>query len=88
MLVQVPLKDAVPLEAGEYYHHQIIGAVVETEEGEALGTVTEVLETPAHDVFIVLGPGGEILIPAVEEVVRDIDAAAGRVVVRLLPGLR
>jgi 16S rRNA processing protein RimM len=88
MLILVSLEDAAPLEPGEYYHFQIIGASVETEDGERLGTVSEVLETRANDVFIVRGPGGDILLPAVEEVVRDVDPEAGRIIVHLLPGLR
>jgi 16S rRNA processing protein RimM len=86
-LVQVPFEDAVPLEEGEYYHFQVIGAEVVTEAGETLGQVAEVLETRANDVYVVLGPRGEVLIPAVEHVVQEIDLEAGRIVVRLLPGL-
>ena len=86
-LVQVPIEDAVPLDEGEYYDFQIIGAEVVTEEGESLGQVAEVLETQANDVYIVLGPRGEVLIPAVEHVVQEIDLEAGRIVIRPIPGL-
>ena len=73
MLVQVPTEEAVPLEEGEYYHFQIIGAAVETESGETLGRVVEVLETGANDVYVVRGPRGEVLVPAIESVVRELE---------------
>jgi len=87
MLVQVPIEEAVPLEEGEYYHFQIIGVQVETESGESLGRVVDVLETGAHDVYIVRGPRGEVLLPAVDELVLELDLESRRMVVRLLPGM-
>jgi 16S rRNA processing protein RimM len=87
MLVSIPVENAVPLDDGEFYHHQIVGLRVETIEGEGLGKVAEVLETGADDVYVVKGPLGEILLPAISEVVRDIDLDEGKMSVRLLPGL-
>jgi len=87
MLVQVPAEEAVPLEEGEYYHFQIVGVRVETEDGEWLGQVAEVLETGANDVYLVRGPRGEILLPAIVDVVLELDLEARRMVVRLLPGM-
>jgi 16S rRNA processing protein RimM len=86
-LVQVPIEDAIPLEEGEYYTYQILGAEVVTDAGEVLGRVVEVLETQANDVYVVRGPRGDVLIPAVETVVRELDLEAARIVVTLLPGL-
>ena len=87
MLVQISIEDAAPLEEGEYYHFQVIGVEVEMESGERLGRVTEVLETGANDVYVVRGPRGEVLIPAIESVVRVLDLEAGRMVVSPLPGM-
>jgi 16S rRNA processing protein RimM len=87
-LVEIALEDAIPLEEGEYYHFQLIGMQVETEEGDVLGDIVDVFTVPgANDVFVVHGSRGEILIPAIEDVVIDLDVEAGRVVIRLLPGL-
>jgi 16S rRNA processing protein RimM len=88
MFVQIPREDAVPLEAGEYYLYQLIGIDVETDRAEKLGRIVEVIDTGANDVYVVQGPSGELLLPAIEEVVQDIDLEAGRLVVRLPPGLR
>ncbi|NLX11645.1 MAG: 16S rRNA processing protein RimM [Chloroflexi bacterium] len=83
----VPLADAVPLEAGEFYLFQVIGVEVYTEDGEHLGAVADVIETGANDVYVVRGPRGEILIPDVEEFVLTVDIEAGRMTVRLMEGL-
>jgi 16S rRNA processing protein RimM len=87
LLVQVLIDAAVPLEEGEYYHFQLTGLRVETEQGESLGRVVDILETKANDVYVVHGPRGELLLPAVEDVILELDPAAGRMVVHLLPGL-
>jgi 16S rRNA processing protein RimM len=86
-LVQIAREDAVPLEAGQFYEHQIIGLSVVTTEGKSLGQVVEVLATGANDVYVVQGHLGEILLPARVEVVREIDLDAGTMTVALLPGL-
>ena len=73
-IVQVRTSEAAPLPPGRYYHHQLIGLLAVTEEGEALGKVVDVLETGANDVYVVMVPGGEILLP-----IREIlDAFAAR----------
>jgi len=87
MLVQIPIEDAVPLEEGEYYHFQLIGVRVETESGERLGQVVEVLDTGANDVYVVRGPRGEILLPAVEDVILELDLKLKQMIVHLLPGM-
>jgi 16S rRNA processing protein RimM len=87
MLVQIPIEEAVPLEDGEHYHFQIVGVRVETESGVWLGQVAEVLETGANDVYLVRGPRGEVLLPAITDVVRELDMEEKRMVVRLLPGM-
>lgn len=87
-LVQIRLGDAAPPPPGSYYHHQIVGLSVVTDEGEALGEVTEILETGANDVYVVNGPSGEILLPALQSVIRQVDLDAKRMTVHLLEGLR
>jgi len=88
LLVQIPLEEAMPLGEGEYYPHQIIGLEVWTEEGEYLGEVTDILFTGANEVCVVQKGEEEVLIPAVEEVVLEVDLEKGRMLVRLLEGLR
>jgi 16S rRNA processing protein RimM len=88
-LVHVHLKDAVPLEDGEYYLFQIEGIRVVTEDGEELGRLTGLIETGANDVYIVTsGEGKEILLPAIPDVILNVDVPGGIMTVRLLEGLR
>ncbi|HSO27175.1 MAG TPA: ribosome maturation factor RimM [Anaerolineales bacterium] len=76
------------LPAGEYYHHEMVGLDVFTDEGERLGVLSQVLVTGANDVYVVLPEGRrEILLPATEEVILDIDLEQNRMQVHLLPGL-
>ena len=86
-LLQVPEDEAIPLEEGEYFLHQLLGLEVVTESGRSLGRLTDVLETGANNVFIIDGPSGELLVPDIPDVVREVDVAGGRVVIRPLPGL-
>jgi 16S rRNA processing protein RimM len=89
-LVQVPREEAIPLEDGEFFEHQILGLEVWTASDTCLGEVTEIIYTGANEVYVVRGadPGHrEILIPAIEDVVLNVDLEAGRLVVELPAGL-
>jgi 16S rRNA processing protein RimM len=77
-----------PLAEGRYFVQDIIGLEVRTEDDENLGTVEDVLSMPANDVFVVRGRGEEILLPVIEDVILGVDVDAGRIVVRLIEGLR
>jgi 16S rRNA processing protein RimM len=88
LLVMVDFEHAIPLEEGEFYLFQLIGVRVETTAGETLGTITDVLETGANDVYVVDSPQyGEILIPVLEHTILKTDIAAGLVIVELPEGL-
>ncbi len=86
-LVEVPQADAWKLPRGRFYQHQIVGLRVRDRGGAELGRVTEVLETGANDVYVVRTERGELLLPAVKHVVKEIAPARGEMVVELLPGL-
>jgi len=80
--------DRPPLPDGEYYHHQLFGMQVNTEEGRTLGRLVQILETGANDVYIIKTESDqELLIPAIDSVVLDIDTSLNIMIVRLLPGL-
>ncbi len=83
----VPREERRALPEGTYYVSDLVGAEVRTEGGELVGHLVDVLRGAAHDVYVVHGPRGEVLLPAVREVVRQVRVAERRVVVRLLPGL-
>jgi len=86
--ILVTLQDAVPLAEDEIYLFQVIGLTVLTDEGITLGRVISVIETGANDVYVVHGElYGEVLIPAIESVVRHIDVDNGVMHITPLPGL-
>ena len=89
-LVVIPMEEAIPLEEGEYYEHQIIGLQAWTADGTHLGEVVEILYSPANDVYVVQGISPlprEILIPAIAGVVQKVDLEAGQLIVELPEGL-
>jgi 16S rRNA processing protein RimM len=83
----VPASDAPSLPPGEYWTHDLIGCQVITENGRPLGVLREVIRTPANDVWAVEGEDGETLVPALKDVVREVDLDARRIVVREIAGL-
>lgn len=76
-----------PLEEGTFYAYQLEGLRVVTGEGEELGHLDSILETGARDVYVVQGPRGEILLPAIPDVIDRVDLEAGEVVVTPMPGM-
>jgi 16S rRNA processing protein RimM len=88
LYLYVRTDDRPPLPAGEYYHHQLIGLPVVTDEGQKLGFLAEILSNAANDVYVVRPEQGpEILLPAIESVILDIDLPQGEIRVHLLAGL-
>jgi 16S rRNA processing protein RimM len=87
-VLQIARGDAVPLEEGEYYEHQIVGMSVVEDNGTFLGKVTEIISTGANDVYVVVGPDGQLLLPAIETVILQIDLDADQIVVHVMDGLR
>ncbi len=85
--VLVAREDLPRLPEGEFYWFEVIGLEAVTEEGEPLGRLAEILDGPAHDVYVLRDGDRERLVPAVDEVVVSIDPAAGRMVIRPIEGL-
>ena len=79
-------RDDVRLPKGSFYVQDILGARVVDEQGREVGTLTDVLERPAQNIYVVQGET-EHLIPAVPEFIRNIDAEAGVITVHLIEGL-
>ena len=84
----VSRENAVPLEENEYYIADLIGLTVSSDQGEALGELTDVLQTGANDVYIVkMENGKEVLFPAIAECVQSVDLEKGAMVVHVMEGL-
>ena len=82
-LVYVAVDQLPPLSEDEYYLHQLIGLdVYQEEDGIYLGVLTEILETGANDVYLIEdNTGKEILIPAIEEMILEIDLEDKKMIV-------
>lgn len=82
--LRIPASEVPPLPPGQFYIFQVVGLRVRTTDGRVIGEVTEVLRTGSNDVYVVRSPEGEdILLPAIDDVIRAIDVAAGEMVARL-----
>ncbi len=86
--VTVPQTAVPSLEEGEYFYFQLLDLRVLTKEHEELGQITEILETGSNDVYVVSGPGGEVLVPALTDVVLEVRLDEGLMIVDLPDGLR
>jgi 16S rRNA processing protein RimM len=86
--VYVTVADRPALPSGQYYHHELVGCNVVDENDESIGTLSEILQTGANDVYVVKTVvGGELLVPVLASVVLLIDADRQLIRVRLPEGL-
>lgn len=69
------------LDEGAYYWHDVVGSTVTTTAGEELGTVADIFRVGESEVYVVDGPRGEVLVPAVAAIVKELAPAEKRVVV-------
>jgi len=86
-LLEIPQSQLHPLPPDEYYQFQLLGIEVWTAEGEFLGRISQILPTGSNDVYVVPVTGGEVLIPAIEDVVKSVDLEAGRLTIEVVKGL-
>jgi 16S rRNA processing protein RimM len=86
-LLAVPEAEALPLPPGQFYPWQLEGCRVVTDDGREVGRVTRIERAGAQDLWVVSDGARERLIPAVAEIVLEVDVAGGRVVIRPPDGL-
>jgi len=85
--LEIPRSEAWPLPPGAYYHFELIGLEVWTTQGEPVGKIADILATGSNDVYVVKCPAGEVLIPAIEDVVKAVEPGQGRVIIEAIEGL-
>ncbi|WP_059104641.1 ribosome maturation factor RimM [Shouchella shacheensis] len=84
----VSKKDLSELEEHEFYHHEIVGCTVVSDEGEELGKVKEIFETGANDVWVVQRKGKkDLLLPYIEEAIKEVDVEERVIQVHVMEGL-
>ena len=86
--VYVSAADRPVLPEGQYYHHELIGFNVVDEKGESIGTLMEIMQTGANDVYVVQKPDGrEVLLPVISSVVIAVETRNRLIRIRPIPGL-
>ncbi|MFQ5949867.1 MAG: ribosome maturation factor RimM [Nitrospiria bacterium] len=85
--LQIPEEKRAPLAEGNYYRFELKGLDIYLEEGTFLGKLEDIFETGSNDVFVVKSEGREVLIPALRSIVKSVDLAHKRMVVRPVEGL-
>jgi len=85
--IYLPATQLPVLEEGEYYHYQLIGLRVIDVNGKIIGRLAEILSTGSNDVYVVKGGNQEILIPAIEDVIKEVNLGENTMVVDLPEGL-
>ena len=88
-VIKVPRSKALPLEDDEYYQKDLLDMSVLNENGEELGTLVQIIETGANDVYVVRPKSGkDLLIPAIKECILAVNVPESKMTVRLMKGLR
>jgi 16S rRNA processing protein RimM len=88
MFLSMASSDIPDLPIGAYYSRDLLDLEVIDEKGRILGKLAEILATGANDVYVVKdATGHELLLPAISDVVKEVDLSAGTMKVKLLPGL-
>jgi 16S rRNA processing protein RimM len=86
--LQIPLSKLAQLPPDSYYQHDILGLHVFTLEGRDLGTIVDIIVTGSNDVYVIKMPDGrQLLIPAIKDVIKQIDLIRHTMHIDLLPGL-
>jgi 16S rRNA processing protein RimM len=81
-------KDILGLEEDEYYASDIIGMMAVTVEGEELGEITDLMEPAAHDIYVIGKGKEEIMVPSVDEFVKEINFEKRTITFELIEGMR
>ena len=86
--LKIDRKDAKKLPEGTYYIADLIGLDVYTDENELLGKVDYIYNTGSNDIYVVKDEQGkEILLPAIKDVLKQVDLENGKIIVHIIEGL-
>ena len=86
--LEVDRENAIELEEGEYFIADLLGMNVLTEENEQLGKLEDIFNAGSSDIYVVkTEEGKQILLPAISEVIKEINLKENKIIVHLLEGL-
>ncbi len=86
--LEIDREDAIPLEEGTYFIADLLGLEVYTDEGKLLGKVEDIYNTGSKDIYVIKDElGKQVLLPGIDEVIKEVDLNNGKIIVHLIPGL-
>lgn len=86
--IVIPLDQLASLPAGSYYRHDILGLTVQTLDGRQLGRIVDIIETGSNDVYMIRASDGkQIPIPAIKDVIKQVDITHQTMYIDPIPGL-
>ena len=86
--LEIDRENAIPLEEGTYFIADLIGLEVYTEDGNLLGKVEDIYNTGSKDIYVVKDElGKQVLLPGIDEVIKNVDLENSKIIVHLIPGL-
>ena len=86
--LSIPLSELAKLPTDSYYQHDILGLRVLTLDGQELGQIVDIIVTGSNDVYSIKKPeGSQVLIPAIKDVIKQIDLIRRTMHIDPLPGL-
>jgi len=86
--IRIARAEALPTQPNQFYHFDLLGLLVRTEAGRALGKIVQVLDYPANDIWVVHDDEhNELLLPAISSIIKEVNLEQGYVTITPLPGL-
>jgi len=87
-IIEIDRENAIPLEKGEYFIADLLDSEVFTDEGEKLGILDDIYNTGSKDIYVVKNELGKtILLPGINDVIKEVDVENKKIIVHLLKGL-
>lgn len=84
----IPVSELAQLPSDSYYQHDILGLMVITLDGQKLGSIVDIIVTGSNDVYVIKVPdGSQVLIPAIKNVIKQVDLIRRTMYIDPLPGL-
>lgn len=83
----IPKAAQEQLPEDNFYVDDLIGMTLKSDNNKLIGSIRDVIPSPANDVLVVDAPGGELLIPMVSEIVKHVDLAAGEITIQPIEGM-
>jgi 16S rRNA processing protein RimM len=84
----IPVSELAQLPPDSYYQHDILGLMVITLNGQKLGSIVDIIVTGSNDVYVIKAPdGSQVLIPAIKDVIKQVDLIRRTIYIDPLPGL-